>query len=106
MSYGRILENSYYGLFEEQVEYLNDYIEHNEKPGIFFTLSTVGNSNMRAYFCNFAVSNNNNLCKRTEEIGEAELFKQLMSDVRQAYYNGRELYWDKLERDKEKNSFI
>ena len=106
VSYGRILENSYYGLFEEQVEYLNDYIEHNEKPGIFFTLSTVGNSNMRAYFCNFAVSNNNNLCKRTEEIGEAELFKQLMSDVRQAYYNGRELYWDKLERDKEKNSFI
>ena len=106
VSYGRILENSYYGLFEEQVEYLNDYIEHNEKPGFFFTLSTVGNSNLRAYFCNFAVSNNNNLCKRTEEIGEAELFKQLMNDVRRAYYNGRELYWDKLERDKEKNSFI
>ena len=106
VSYGRILENSYYGLFEEQVEYLNDYIEHNEKPGFIFTLSTVGNSNLRAYFCNFAVSNNNNLCKRTEEIGEAELFKQLMNDVRRAYYNGRELYWDKLERDKEKNSFI
>ena len=106
VSYGVILWQPFFSCYKDQVEYLNNYLEEIERPEIFFASGTVGNSNLSVYFCNLVVDNNNYLCKKTEELGEAELFKQLMNDVRRAYYDGRELYWDKLERDKEKNSFI
>lgn len=100
VTYGVLFERSRYDYYKEQAEYLNDYL-YNEikRPGIFYTLDALKGTNFGVYYCNFVVSNNENLCEETKKLGEARVFKQVLSEARQAYSEGLELYGDKILRD-------
>lgn len=100
VTYGVLFERSSYDYYKEQAEYLNNYL-YNEikRPGIFYTLDTIQGTNFGVYYCNFVVSNNKNLCEETKKLGEARVFKQLISEARQAYSEGLELYGDKVLKD-------
>ena len=100
VTYGVLFERSQYDFHKEQAEYLNNYL-YNEikRPGIFYTLDTIKGTNFGVFYCNFVVSNNKNLCEETKKLGEARVFKQLISEARQAYSEGLELYGDKILKD-------
>ena len=73
-----------------------------KRPGIFYSLSTLEDDNLGAFYCSVVISNDDS-CKRTKELGEAELFKRLMRAAREFCYGGQDLYSDKVLRG-EKNS--
>lgn len=100
VTYGVLFDRSKYDDYKEQAEYLNNYL-YNEikRPGIFYTLDILKGTNFGVYYCNFVVSNNKNLCEETKKLGEARVFKQLISEARQAYYEGQTLYNDKILKD-------
>ena len=103
MAYGILFERSNNDDYEEKVEYLNNYLYTGAKrPGISYSLSTLEDDNLGAFYCNVAISNDDS-CKRMKELGEAELFKQLMREARAFCYGGQDLYSDKVLRG-EKNS--
>ena len=106
VTYGVLFERSQYDFHKEQAEYLNNYL-YNEikRPGIFYTLDTIKGTNFGVFYCYFVVSNNKNLCEETKKLGEARVFKQLISEARQAYSEGLELYGDKVLKDA-KNLFF
>lgn len=103
VAYGILFERSNNDDYEEKVEYLNNYLYTGAKrPGISYSLSTLEDDNLGAFYCNVAISNDDS-CKRMKELGEAELFKQLMREARAFCYGGQDLYSDKVLRG-EKNS--
>lgn len=100
VTYGILFERSEYDDYKERAEYLNNYLyKEIKRPGIFYTLDTLEGTNFGIYYCNFVVSNNKNLCEDTEKLGEAELFKQVISEARHAYYEGQKVYNDKILKD-------
>ena len=92
VTYGILFEKRYYDKYEEQAEYLNDYLYELKKPGMFYTVDIVEGSNLGIYYCHLVVSNNKNLCEQTEKLGEAEVFRQVMSEAKQFYRDGQEIY--------------
>ena len=103
VAYGILFERSNNDDYEEKVEYLNNYLYTGAKrPGISYSLSTLEDDNLGAFYCNVAISNDDS-CKRMKELGEAELFKRLMREARAFCYGGQDLYSDKVLRG-EKNS--
>lgn len=105
VTYGILFERHKYSDYKKQAEYLNNYFYNEVKrPGIFYTLDTIQGTNFGVYYCNFVVSNNKNLCEETKKLGEAEVFKELISEARQAYYEGQELYGAKILADIKKFS--
>ena len=102
VSYGIFFDRRDYDEYEEKAEYLNN--SEKRKPAIFYTVNTVGNSNLGVYYCNLAVANNKHICEDTEKLGEAGLFEELHLQAKQAYYNGEDVYGDKIKN--EKFSFI
>lgn len=106
VTYGILFKRSEYDDYKEKAEYLNNYLyKEIKRPGIFYTVDTIQGTNFGIYYCHIVVSNNKNLCEDTEKLGEAELFKQVLSEARQAYYEGQKVYGDKILRDA-KNFFI
>jgi hypothetical protein len=105
VTYGVLFERRKYDDYKKQAEYLNNNL-YNEikRPGIFYTLDTIKGTNFGVYYCNFVVSNNKNLCEETKKLGEAAVFKQLISEARQAHYEGQELYGAKILADIKKFS--
>lgn len=100
VTYGILFERSKYDYYKEQAEYLNNYFyKEIKRPGIFYSVDTLKGTNFGIYYCNFVVSNNENLCEETKKLGEARVFKQVLSEARQAYSEGLELYGDKILRD-------
>ena len=99
VTYGILFERSKYDDYKEQAEYLNNYLYEIKRPGIFYTLDILKGTNFGIYYCNFVVSNNKNLCEETKKLGEARVFKQVISEARQAYYEGQTLYNDKILKD-------
>ena len=100
VSHGIFFDRLYYDKYKEKAEYLNNYL-HKElnKPGIYFTIETAEYSKVGIYHCNTVVNNNKALCEEVKKMGEAELFKELMSDVKRFYYNGENEYFNKISRD-------
>lgn len=99
--YGMVFEKRHYDSYKEKAEYLNN--RATKKPTIFYTVENTGDPNFIVYYANFIASNNESLCKHAKEIGEAEVFKALFIGAREAYYEGDEIYGDKLARDDAKN---
>lgn len=105
VTYGVLFERRNYDSHKEKAEYLNNYLyKEIKRPGIFYTVDTLEGTNFGIYYCNFVVSNNNNLCEETKKLGEAEVFKQLISEARQACYEGQKLYNAKIIKEI-KNSY-
>ena len=99
VSCGILFDRLNYDDYEEKAVYLN---KETKKRGIFYAVDTMGFS-LGVYYCHIVVTDNNNLCKRTKELGEAELFRRLMCEAREFYYEGEEIYCNKLSRDAVKN---
>lgn len=99
VSFGILFDRCNYDRYEEKAVYLN---KETKNRGIFYAVDTMGFS-LGVYYCHIVVTNNNNLCKRTKELGEAELFRRLMCEAREYYYEGEEIYCNKLSRDAVKN---
>lgn len=100
VSHGVFFDRLYYDKYKEKAEYLNNYL-HKElnKPGVYFAIETAEYSKVGIYHCNTVVNNNEALCEEIKKMGEAELFKELMSDVKRFYYNGENEYFNKISRD-------
>lgn len=100
VTYGILFKRSEYDDYKEKAEYLNNYLyKEIKRPGIFYSVDTIKGTNFGIYYCHFVGSNNKNLCEDTEKLGEAEFFKQVLSEARQAYYEGQKVYGDKILRD-------
>mgnify|MGYP000035546818 FL=1 len=93
VSFGVNFDGDDYDAYKKQVEYLNNYL-HKElkKTDIFYNVDFIKDSNMGVYYSTMIVCDNNKLCKDTEKLGEAELFIQLMSMVKQIYHDGEDAY--------------
>ena len=100
VTYGIFFEKRYYDKYEEQAEYLNDYLYELKKPGMFYTVDIVEGSNLGIYYCHLVVSNNKNLCEETKKLGEVEVFRQVMSEAKQFYRDGQEIYNVKIRNAK------
>lgn len=100
VTYGVFFDRLYLDKYKEKAEYLNNYL-HKElnKPSIFYTIETIEYSKVGIYYCNSVANNNESMCKYAKEMGEAELIKQFISDVRGFYYKGENEYLNKLSRD-------
>lgn len=100
VTYGVFFDRLYFDKYKEKAEYLNNYL-HKElnKSRIFFTIETIEHSKVGIYYCNAVVNNNETLCKHAKEMGEAELFKEFISNVSGYYYAGENDYLNKLSRD-------
>ena len=95
VTYSILFDLRDYDDYKEQAEYLNNYFKKKEMPGISFSVGALDDPNLGTYSCYVLTSNDDTLCKKMKELGEAELFKQLMSEAREFYYDGQELYGDK-----------
>lgn len=102
VSYGIFFDRRDYDDYEEKAEYLNN--SETRKPAIFYDVAPIEDSNLGVYSCNLAVANNKHICEDTEVLGEAGLFEELHLQAKQAYYNGEDVYSDKIKN--EKFSFI
>ena len=104
VAYGVLIEriNSYD--YEVKAEYLNN--RETKESGIFYNLSNLKDPNLGVFYCNMVINDcdYNYLCKRTKELGEAEFFKRLMSEAREFYYEGQELFGDEVLRGAKNSS--
>lgn len=93
-SYGIIFDRRDYNDYKEKADYLNDCetIERN----IYYSVDTIKGTNFGIYYANIVATNNKKICEYTEELGEAELFKRLMNMAKKAWYEGKEIYGDKI----------
>ena len=95
--YGMVFEKRHYDNHKEKAEYLNN--RATKKPTIFYTVENTGDPNFIVYYANFIASDNESLCKYSEELGEDKVFTALFIEAKQAFLDGEEIYGDKLERD-------
>ena len=97
VTYGVLFARRNYDSNKEKADYLNNYFyKEIKRPGIFFAVDTLEGTNFGIISCNFVVSNNKNLCEETEKLGEAEVFKQVLSEAKQAARDGQKLYNAKI----------
>ena len=102
VSYGIIFDRRYYNDYKEKADYLNDC--ETIKPNIYYSVDTIKGTNFGIYYANIVATNNKYICKYTEELGEAELFKRLMNMAKQAWYEGLQIYGYKIRNTK--SSFL
>ena len=90
---GVLFKNSDIDRYKKMVEFLNKYVyEELKQPGMFYNIDHVENTDFGLCCCNFIISNNKNLYEETQKLGEAEVFKQVFKEARQAYYDGVKTY--------------
>lgn len=92
--YGIFFDKRKYNDYNEKAKYLNNYL-YKEGIGIFYTVDNTG-----VYYTNCVILDNKDLCEETEKLGEAEVFKQAISETIEAYHAGEEIYNAKLAKDK------
>ncbi len=91
---GIVFERSDYDDYKKKAEYLNN--RETKRPAIFYIVGIIEDSNFGVYYTNSMAFNIKKLCEDMEELGEAELFKQLFIGTRQAYLEGEEIYDAKI----------
>jgi hypothetical protein len=96
VTHGILFDIRNYDDYEEKAEYLNNHLKKIEMGDIFYTVELVEDSNLGIYFSTMLVYNNKKLCEDMEKIGEDELFRELISDARQNYFVGEEIYNAKI----------
>ena len=99
---GIVFERSDYDDYKKKAEYLNN--RETKESGIFYNVGIIEDSNFGVYYANSMAFNIKKLCEDMEELGEAELFKQLFIGTRQIYHEGEEIYGAKLAKDEMNSS--
>ena len=99
---GIVFERSDYDDYKKKAEYLNN--KETKESGIFYNVGIIEDSNFGVYYTNSMAFNIKKLCEDMEELGEAELFKQLFIGTRQIYHEGEEIYGAKLAKDEMNSS--
>ena len=93
VAYGVLFKNSDLDYYKEMSEYLNKYIyKELKKPGIFFNLDYVEDTDFRILYCNLIISDSGNSYEEPRKLSEADEFKRLFNEAKQAYHEGVELY--------------
>lgn len=99
VSYGYVFLEGNYRTYKEQADYINDYFYKEKRPGVFFHVDKFEDSDLGIYYTDRVISNNKNLCEETERLGEAEVFRQVISETKQTYREGEEVYHAKILED-------
>lgn len=93
VAYGVLFKASDFDYYKEMSEYLNKYIyKELKKPGIFFNLDYVEDTNFKIIYCNLTISNNENSYEDPRKLSDPEEIQRLFNEAKQAYHEGVNLY--------------
>ena len=99
VTYSILFDKFYHDKYEEKAEYLNNCIKELKKSALFFNVHIDEDTNFAAYNCQLVASDYKNFDEEIEELGEAEFFKKMISEAKQFYRYGEDIYNAKLDED-------
>lgn len=93
LAYGVLFKESDLDYYKKMSEYLNKYIyKELKKPGIFFSLDYVEDTEFKIFYCNLIISNDKNSYTKVQKLSDVDGFKYFFDEAKQAYYEGINLY--------------